>query len=117
MLNTEFTDVNSSNVKDKYDELSKVNEDDFNVISYISSHDGPLFQPRNKDGAVFLLLAPGAVQMLYGGEICREDQGEWKKIFEWGAYDDLICRSFMNWENLDKGNSEAVNMLNPWQKI
>ena len=55
--------------------------------------------------------------MLYGGEICREEQGEWKKIFEWGAYEDLICRSFMNWENLEKGNSEALNMLNHWQKL
>ncbi|MEN1529302.1 hypothetical protein AAIH31_32130, partial [Pseudomonas aeruginosa] len=44
---------------------------DFNVLSYLSSHDTRLFREGGDKAAELLLLAPGAVQIFYGGESSR----------------------------------------------
>ncbi len=44
---------------------------DFNVLSYLSSHDTRLFREGGDNAAELLLLAPGAVQLFYGDESAR----------------------------------------------
>jgi alpha-amylase len=44
---------------------------DFNVLSYLSSHDTRLFREGGSTAAELLLLAPGAVQIFYGDESSR----------------------------------------------
>ena len=44
---------------------------DFNVLSYLSSHDTSLFREGGSTAAELLLLAPGAVQIFYGDESSR----------------------------------------------
>ncbi|AUT29947.1 alpha-amylase [Escherichia marmotae] len=44
---------------------------DFNVLSYLSSHDTRLFREGGDKAAELLLLAPGAVQIFYGDESSR----------------------------------------------
>ena len=67
IINFSFKGASTSNLKSKYNELAKVNKDDeFNVLSYISSHDDTLYDRNNLiDGGTSLLLAPGAVQIFY----------------------------------------------------
>ncbi len=44
---------------------------DFNVLSYLSSHDTRLFREGGDKAAELLLLSPGAVQIFYGDESAR----------------------------------------------
>ncbi|HEX3018202.1 MAG TPA: alpha-amylase family glycosyl hydrolase [Caproicibacter sp.] len=91
--------MNKSNVPDTYDYMSKTlrSEKNFNVLSYISSHDDALF-PRSDliHGGDYLLMAPGAVQIYYGDETARPRQ--WKDL----QAQDLTLRSNMNWSSIDQ---------------
>lgn len=80
MINFEFAPaVNSSNipsassVESTYSRYaSSINNDDsFNVLSYISSHDTVLAKGDRKYAGSFLLMLPGAVQIYYGDETNR----------------------------------------------
>lgn len=77
---------------------------EFNVMSYISSHDTALFD-RNKlyEAASALMLSPGAVQIYYGDESAR------KSAFPESPYTDLKLRGFMNWDEID------TDLLAHWQ--
>lgn len=88
---------------------------DFNVLSYISSHDTRLFfdadakgeLPLQQRAADLLLLAPGAVQIYYGDESGRP--------FGPTGSDPLQgTRSDMNWNEL---NGAKHNVLMHWQKL
>lgn len=116
LINFSFKGANTSNIKNKYDALSKVNEDDsFNLLSYISSHDDALSDRDNTiDGGTSLLLAPGAVQIFYGDETARPYK--WKDRFTTN-YADQCYRSFMNWDDLKKSSSKASKSLEHWQKV
>ncbi|MFT7622993.1 MAG: alpha-amylase [Myxococcota bacterium] len=73
---------------------------DFNVLTYISSHDTDIFFDKHSKGdlekqktaAALLLLSPGAVQVFYGDENARPEgegggdatQGT-RSDYEWGA--------------------------------
>jgi len=84
-----------------YDAMAK---DDFDVLSYISSHDTALFTRSNLiKGGNALLLSPGSVQVYYGDETARPTA--WPDT----EYADLKLRSDMNWDSID----EAV--LRHWQ--
>lgn len=74
---------------------SEINQDDsFNVLSYISSHDTALFNRNNlMDAGTSLLLLPGAVQIYYGDESKRPE--------DTGFDGDQVTRSNMNWNSLD----------------
>jgi alpha-amylase len=78
----------------------------FNMLSYLSSHDTKLFpNAKRKDGATFLMLMPGAVQIYYGDESGREPS-------EGSATDpQQETRSPMNWDSVDEA------LLSHWQKL
>ncbi|MBK0002486.1 alpha-amylase [Erwinia sp. S38] len=80
---------------------------DFNVLSYLSSHDTRLFREGGSTSAELLLLAPGAVQIFYGDESARP--------FGPTGSDPLQgTRSDMNWQDL---NGSAAASLRHWQRI
>ncbi|KEY56986.1 alpha-amylase [Serratia sp. DD3] len=79
----------------------------FNVLSYLSSHDTRLFREGGSSAAELLLLAPGAVQIFYGDESARP--------FGPTGSDPLQgTRSEMNWQ--DVGGNAAANVAH-WQKL
>ena len=90
--------------------------DNFNVLTYISSHDDTLANyGANKDmfyqGTAFQLL-PGAIQIYYGDETNRTRLSSIK--LEDGtriALEDHSLRSFMNWDSKDN------DLLAHWQKV
>jgi len=86
------------------------NENGFNVLSYISSHD---VSPYNRGNLYYagttLLLAPGGVQIFYGDESGRP-------YFSPQTYGDAGYRSFMNWNDIEN-NSNTQNLLGHWQKL
>ncbi|UKA08055.1 alpha-amylase [Photobacterium damselae subsp. damselae] len=85
---------------------------DFNMTSYISSHDTELFFSRyrsfemQKSAANALLLSPGAVQVFYGDEIGR-DLGPYADDFHQGTRSDMV------W----KLNDEQQALLQHWQTV
>lgn len=117
IINFSFKGASTSNIKSKYNSLKNVNKDDnFNVLSYISSHDD-LLHDRNSliDGGTSLLLAPGAVQIFYGDETARPLG--WTDFFTKGEYKDQMYRTSMNWSDLENPNSQASKTLAHWQKV
>ncbi len=90
--------------------------DNFNVLTYISSHDDTLANyGTNKDmyyqGTAFQLL-PGAIQIYYGDESNRTRLSSVK--LEDGtriSLGDHSLRSFMNWDSTDN------DLLAHWQKV
>ena len=80
---------------------------DFNVLSYLSSHDTRLFREGGQRSAALLLLAPGAVQIFYGDESARP--------FGATGSDPLQgTRSDMNWQDL---SGKAAASLRHWQTL
>ncbi|PWD20537.1 alpha-amylase, partial [Salmonella enterica] len=80
---------------------------DFNVLSYLSSHDTRLFREGDDKAAELLLLSPGAVQIFYGDESARP--------FGPTGSDPLQgTRSDMNWQDVSGKSAAAVAH---WQRI
>lgn len=80
---------------------------DFNVLSYLSSHDTRLFREGGDKAAELLLLAPGAVQIFYGDESARP--------FGPTGSDPLQgTRSEMNWQDV---NGNAADTVAHWQRL
>lgn len=77
---------------------------DWNILSYISSHDTVLSRSNMINLGSTLLLSPGGVQIFYGDETNRS-------FGETGSDKDQGTRSDMNWNNLDKAT------LTHWQKV
>ena len=93
----------AGSVAQKYNDYANAinNDDSFNVLSYISSHDSTLARPSDMYymGSAFLLL-PGAVQIYYGDESNRPVVSGVPSDGYGGAGHSL--RSDMNWgENAD----------------
>jgi alpha-amylase len=81
------------------------NDPQWNVLSYISSHDTRLYDRNNLVNAgTSLLLLPGAVQIFYGDETARP-------IGETGGEAEQGTRSFMNWNSINQ------SVLSHWQKL
>lgn len=86
--------------------------DDFNPVSYMSSHDTELFFSRfnqfemQRNAANALLLSPGAIQVYYGDEVGRPI-GPYADDFHQGT------RSKMIWQ-LDQPRQA---LLNHWQTL
>ncbi|MDQ0232256.1 carbohydrate binding domain-containing protein [Metabacillus malikii] len=97
---------NLSNLESLYsDYANKINSDpNFNVLSYLSSHDTTLYDRNNMiNGGTGLLLAPGAVQIFYGDEVARA----WMDA----PWSDMRLRSSMDWNNVNQ------TVLAHWQKV
>lgn len=105
MINFDFQDAagralgNYARLDALFSEYARVlaSPADFNVLSYLSSHDTRLFdRSRLIDGANALLLAPGGVQIFYGDESGRPPgpmpAGDKQQA----------TRSDMNWISLDQ---------------
>ena len=118
MINFEFAPaVNSSNIPSagavdgvysRY--ANSINNDpDFNVLSYIASHDTTLAKGDRKYAGSFLLMIPGGVQIYYGDETNRPLVNSSFANVDPGAGHQF--RSFMNWSNTDAG------VLAHWQKV
>lgn len=90
---------------------------DFNVLSYLSSHDTRLFFhsdseqniDKQKSAANLLLLTSGAVQIYYGDESGREFGAT-------GSDPMQGTRSDMNWNDI-KANEAKQELLRHWQKV
>ena len=83
------------------------------MLNYLSSHDdGSPYDRDRKDpfgAGTRLLLAPGGSQIYYGDELARPLQVP-------GAEGDANLRSFMNWEDLERGGGTR-QVLEHWRKL
>jgi alpha-amylase len=83
------------------------------ILNYVSSHDDGSPYDRDREdplgAGTRLLLAPGGAQIYYGDELARPLSVE-------DAEGDANLRSFMNWEDLERGGSTA-QILEHWQKL
>ena len=118
MINFEFAPaVNSSNIPSAgsvdatYSRYANSinNDDSFNALSYISSHDTVLAKGDRKYAGSFMLMLPGAVQIYYGDETNRPLVESRFVSLDPGAGHQF--RSFMNWSNMDSAT------LAHWQKV
>lgn len=95
------------------DYATKINGDpDFNVLSYLSSHDTTLFFERHaaksldkqRAAGTLLLLTPGAVQVFYGDENARsygsvaDNSHKTRTDYAWGANPELLA----HWQRLGR---------------
>ena len=80
---------------------------DFNVLSYLSSHDTRLFREGDSAAAELLLLAPGAVQIFYGDESSRP-------LGPTGSDPLQGTRSDMNWQDV---SGKKASRVAHWQKL
>ncbi|MEE1061017.1 MAG: alpha-amylase family glycosyl hydrolase, partial [Ruminococcus sp.] len=84
-------------------------KDNFNQLSYLSSHDSTLARGNLiQTGSAFLLL-PGGIQIFYGDETNRPLVSGIPNDGNGGAGHSL--RSDMNWDSIDQ------NVLSHWQKV
>ncbi|WHX49899.1 carbohydrate binding domain-containing protein [Paenibacillus woosongensis] len=107
VINFSFQDSNLSALEGTYAEYaSKINSDpNFNVLSYISSHDTRLYdRSRLIQAGSALLLLPGGVQTFYGDEAARA-------FGDTGSDPQQGTRSSMNWNSLNQ------DVLSHWQKV
>jgi len=83
------------------------------ILNYVTSHDdGSPYDPDRKDpfgAGTRLLLAPGGAQIYYGDELARPLKVP-------GTQGDANLRSFMNWEDLERGGRTA-EILEHWRKL
>lgn len=83
------------------------------ILNYVSSHDdGAPYDVDRKDPfgtGTRLLLAPGGAQIYYGDELARPLKVE-------GARGDANLRSFMNWDDLERGDSTTL-ILRHWRTL
>lgn len=105
-------------------------DDDFNVLSYISSHDTYLFYSGGKDqngitrngassdfekqktAGSLLLLSPGAVQIFYGDECGRP-----KGTYQIAGDNQQVTRSQMIFDGDTSWTSANTEILSHWSKI
>jgi alpha-amylase len=83
------------------------------ILNYLSSHDdGSPYDADREDpfgAATRLLLAPGGAQIYYGDELAR-------RLRVPGAEGDANLRSFMNWDDLERGET-AHDVLRHWRVL
>ena len=121
MINFQFNkDGNPAGMENTYSSYAAAinSKPDFNVLSYISSHDDGQYNTagvwsatdeHNMDLGTCLLLVPGGVQIYYGNEVNR-GLG-WNDFFTGNDYLDQRYRTDMDWNNLN------TTVLTHWQKI
>lgn len=122
MLNFDFQDQ-AKNSLDCFAKIAPVYQQmseklaDFNMLSYLSSHDTRLFLhadaqndlDKQKMAAALLLLTPGAAQIYYGDESGREFGAT-------GSDPAQGTRSDMNWLQLEQ-SAVHRQLLQHWQKL
>ncbi|MFU2318595.1 alpha-amylase [Rahnella sp. PCH160] len=120
MINFDFQDQAAAalhcfaSIDTTYQQMAEKMQD-FNVLSYLSSHDTRLFfaqdargsVPLQKQAANLLLLAPGAIQIYYGDESGRQSGPT-------GSDPLQGTRSDMNWKEMA---GVKLALLTHWQKL
>ena len=103
--------LSSGRVKSTYDGFANAinNDDSFNVLSYVSSHDSVLARGDLIGTGSGLLMCPGGIQIFYGDETNRPMVAGIPNDGNGGAGHSL--RSDMNWNSMD------TNVLEHWQKV
>ena len=91
-----------------YADTINTNEN-FNALTYISSHDTGLVRKDLYYQASALLLLPGGVQIFYGDESNRQ--------YVECTIHDHENRSFMNWSDVDTNTNESADYLAHWQTV
>lgn len=98
-----------------YQKYSKMIQDpEFNVLSYISSHDTKLFFADYEDfslqkrAANSFLMLPGQIQIYYGDESGR-------RLMKDGGVQDQSIRSDMNWSDLSQADNK--DLVEHWSKL
>lgn len=108
LINFSFQSANKSDLEALFSRYaSEFNNDlpNYNMLSYISSHDRNLYNRAGLvDAGTALLLLPGAVQTFYGDETARP-------FGPTGSDPDQGARSDMNWSSINQ------NVLSHWQKL
>ncbi|GIO87860.1 hypothetical protein J25TS5_47920 [Paenibacillus faecis] len=107
IINFSFQGANLNSLESIYaDYAAKINNDpEFNVLSYISSHDTKLYDRGGLiQAGTALLLLPGGVKTFYGDEAARA-------FGDTGSDPQQGTRSSMNWNQLNQ------NVLSHWQKV
>ena len=84
-------------------------DEEFNALTYISSHDTGLVRKDLYYQASALLLLPGGVQIFYGDESNRQ--------YVDCTIHDHENRSFMNWADVDTNTNESADYLAHWQTV
>jgi alpha-amylase len=83
------------------------------ILNYVTSHDdGSPYDLERTDplgAGTKLLLAPGGAQVYYGDELARPLRVP-------GTQGDANLRSFMNWEDLERGGRTAEVLVH-WRKL
>lgn len=103
--------LKASNINKTYQTYADtINKDeDFNALTYISSHDTGLCRKDLYYQASALLLLPGGVQIFYGDESNRQ--------YVDCTIHDHENRSFMNWSDVDTNTNESADYLAHWQIV
>ena len=121
MINFQFDKSgNLSNMEETYKGFAaSINSDpNYNILSYISSHDDGQYNTsgvwsatdeHNMNLGTCLLLSPGGVQIYYGNEVNR-GLG-WTNYFTGSDYLDQRYRTDMDWNNIN------TDVLSHWNKV
>lgn len=123
MINFQFNKSgNPAGMEDTYSGYAaSINSDpEFNVLSYLSSHDDSdstmdvwrATDDKNMKLGTCLLLSPGGVQIYYGNEINR-GLG-WESFFTGRDYLDQRFRTDMDWNSV---TGAKASVLKHWQKV
>ncbi len=101
----------ASNLNNTYaDYANQINNNpNFNVLTYISSHDTGLCRNDLYYQGSALMLLPGGIQIYYGDETNRQ--------YVECSIHDHENRSFMNWSSIANANSNDAKILAHWQKV
>ena len=92
------------------DYANRINtNDNFNVLTYISSHDTGLCRDDIYYQGSALMLLPGGIQIFYGDETDRQ--------YVDCSIHDHEMRGFMNWNDLKNSSSNQSKVLAHWQKL
>ncbi|MCF0149298.1 MAG: alpha-amylase [Clostridium sp.] len=109
IINFDFPKGNTlESLEEIYSEYAnKINNNDkFNVLSYISSHDTGLTRGNMINFGTKLIMAPGGIEIYYGDESNRKASTNTVTTAK-----DQPSRSDMNWDTMDK------EVLSHWQKL
>ncbi|MFX3636645.1 MAG: carbohydrate binding domain-containing protein [Candidatus Pristimantibacillus sp.] len=109
LINFAFQGANLNNLENTFahyaGDFNNSNLANYNMLSYISSHDKGLYNRGNLiQAGTGLLLLPGGIQTFYGDESGRPFGAT-------GSDPDQGSRSPMNWSNMNQ------SVLEHWQKI
>ncbi|WP_328803644.1 carbohydrate binding domain-containing protein [Paenibacillus puerhi] len=108
VINFSFQTANLNNLENLFSTYAAAfngNDPNYNMLSYLSSHDTSLYNRGNLiQGGTALLLLPGGVQIFYGDETARPHG-------EGGSDPEQGTRSYMNWNQVNQ------NVLSHWQKL